>query len=137
AEGAAQGGAGDRMTLPVRFTGDLAELPTHAFGNRSLTWWGIIGFFLIEGTGFALALGAYFFLMGGEQSWPPAPYSPPNPVAGTIFTILILLSEIPNTLAKRAAERQDLAALRKYLLIVVAMCVLMLVPRALEFNSLN
>lgn len=125
------------MSLPLRFTGDLAELPTHAFGHRSLTWWGIVAFFAIEGTGFALAIGAYFFIMGGEQTWPPAPFSPPNPVAGTIFTILLLLSEIPNTLAKRAAERKDLRALQKYLLIVCALCVLMLVPRALEFNSLN
>jgi heme/copper-type cytochrome/quinol oxidase subunit 3 len=125
------------MSLPVRFSGDLAELPTHAYGHRSLTWWGIIAFFAIEGTGFALAIGAYFYIMGGEQTWPPQPYLPPNPIAGTIFTILLLLSEIPNTLAKRAAEKKDLRALQKYLLIVCAMCVLMIVPRAFEFNSLN
>ena len=39
-----------------RFSTDLALLPTHAFGHRSLTWWGIIAFFLIEGTAFALAM---------------------------------------------------------------------------------
>jgi len=46
------------MTLPVHFTRDLSELPTHAFGTRSLTWWGVVGFMLIEGTGFALAIAA-------------------------------------------------------------------------------
>ena len=30
------------MTRAVRFTGDLADLPTHKFGPSSLTWWGII-----------------------------------------------------------------------------------------------
>ena len=75
--------------------------------------------------------------MGAEQSWPPPPYAPPNPIAGTIFTILLLLSEIPNTLAKRAAERKDLPARKKYLLIVCAMCALMVIPRRLEFWSLN
>ena len=56
------------MSLPVRFTGDLAELPTHAYGHRSLTWWGVVAFFMIEGTAFALAIGAYFYLMGAEQT---------------------------------------------------------------------
>jgi cytochrome c oxidase subunit 3 len=125
------------MSLPVRFTGDLAALPTSAFGHRSLTWWGVVAFFLIEGATFALAIGCYFYLMGGEQTWPPEPFSPPNPIAGTIFTALLLASEIPNALAKRAAEKKDLPALRKYLLIVCAMCALMLIPRAFEFASLN
>ena len=124
------------MSVPVQFIGDLAELPTHAYGHRSITWWGVVAFFLIEGTAFALAIGAYFYLMGAEQTWPPAPYLPPNPVAGTIFTIL-LLSEIPNTLAKRAAEKKDLRALQKYLLIVCVLCAIMVIPRAFEFNSLN
>lgn len=125
------------MSIPVRFTGDLAELPTHAYGHRSITWWGVVSFFLIEGTAFALAIGAYFYVMGAEQSWPPPPYLPPNPIAGTIFTILLLLSEIPNTLAKRAAETKDLRALKKYLLIVCAMCAVMVIPRMFEFWSLN
>lgn len=125
------------MSVPVKFAGDLADLPTHAYGHRSLTWWGVVAFFLIEGTAFALAVGVYFYVMGGEQTWPPAPYLPPNPIAGTLFTILLLLSEIPNTLAKRAAEKKDLRNLRKYLLIVCAMCTVMLVPRGFEFASLN
>jgi cytochrome c oxidase subunit 3 len=125
------------MSVPVKFAGDLSALPTHSYGHRSLTWWGVVAFFLIEGTAFALAVGAYFYIMGSEQSWPPPPYNPPNPIAGTIFTILLLLSEIPNTLAKRAAEKKDLRNLRKYLLIVCVMCAVMLVPRGFEFASLN
>jgi hypothetical protein len=50
------------MSAPYRFTRDLAELPTHGFGNRSLTWWGVILFMLMEGSGFALAGGAYFIV---------------------------------------------------------------------------
>src|SRR5207237_9522236 len=41
---------GDRLMAEPRFTTDLAPLPTHAFGHRSSTWWGIIAFFLIQGT---------------------------------------------------------------------------------------
>jgi cytochrome c oxidase subunit 3 len=125
------------MSLPVKFEGDLAELPTHAFGHRSLTWWGVVAFFLIEGTAFAVAIGAYFFLEGLEDSWPPEPWMPPNLLAGTLFTILILLSEIPNTIVKRAAESKDLATIRKYLLVMAPIFVLLLVLRGFEFASLN
>ena len=56
------------MTPAPRFTGDLAHLPTHGFGHRSLTWWGIIGFMLIEGGFFALTIAAYFYLMSQEHT---------------------------------------------------------------------
>ncbi len=59
------------MILEPRFTDDVADLPTHKFGPSSLTWWGIIGFMVIEGAFFVLAFAAYFFLMGHEQGWPP------------------------------------------------------------------
>ena len=91
------------MTLPVHFTRDLSELPTHAFGTRSLTWWGVVGFMLIEGTGFALAIAAYFFLMSQEQLWPPSAL-PPKLLWGTLTLIVMMLSEIPNIRVKKAGE---------------------------------
>jgi heme/copper-type cytochrome/quinol oxidase subunit 3 len=120
-----------------RFSTDLAPLPTYAFGHRSLTWWGILAFFLIEGTAFALAIAAYFYLMNQERFWPPPPFLPPNLLAGTLFTILILISEIPNTLIKLAAEKEDLPRVRKLLLVASAFGLVLLVIRAFEFNSLN
>ncbi|HMC92308.1 MAG TPA: cytochrome c oxidase subunit 3 [Allosphingosinicella sp.] len=123
--------------LPPKFEGDLGHLPSHAFGHRSLTWWGVVAFFLIEGTAFALAVGAYFFLQGLEDSWPPQPYKPASLLAGTLFTIVIVLSEIPNTMVKRAAERRDLATVRKGMLILLPVFALLLVLRGFEFNSLN
>ena len=67
------------MILPPSFTQDLAELPDHAFSHRSLTWWGVVGFMVIEGTAFGLAIAAYFFLMSHEQHWAPPPLQPPGP----------------------------------------------------------
>jgi heme/copper-type cytochrome/quinol oxidase subunit 3 len=124
------------MPAPA-FTTDLAPLPTHGFGHRSVTWWGIIAFFLIEGTAFGLAIAAYFYLQSQEQAWPPPPYLPPDLPAGTLFTILVLLSEIPNTMAKKAAEHGELRKLRWLLLVVSAIGLILLVLRAFEFNSLN
>jgi cytochrome c oxidase subunit 3 len=125
------------MMLGPRFTDDLAELPTHKFGPSSLTWWGIIGFMVIEGTAFGLAFATYFFLMGHEQGWPPEGRRPASLVAGTLFTILILLSEIPNTMIKRAAHERDVPAIRLLMPVIVAIGAVLLVIRGFEFNSLN
>lgn len=124
------------MHKPV-FATDLSRLETHGFGHRSLTWWGVSSFFLIEGTAFALAIAAYFFLMSQEQAWPPPPYRAPDLLAGTLFTLVLLLSEIPNTMAKKAAEHGELRNLRWLLLAIAAIGLLLLVLRAFEFNSMN
>lgn len=123
--------------LPPDLSGDLAKLPTHGFSHRALTWWGVMAFFLIEGTAFLMAIAAYFFLLNQEQAWPPPPYRPPDLLAGTLFTIVMLISEIPNSLAKHAAEKGRLRELRRLLLIVSGIGAILLGLRLWEFASLN
>jgi heme/copper-type cytochrome/quinol oxidase subunit 3 len=125
------------MIREVRFTDDVADLPTHKFGPSSLTWWGILGFMVIEGAAFALTFAAYFFLMGHEQGWPPEGRVAPDVLAGTLFTIIILLSEIPNTIVKKAANAGDVPTIRLLLPVMVAVGAVLLVIRGFEFNSLN
>jgi cytochrome c oxidase subunit III len=125
------------MSLKPSFTRDLAELPTHAFSYRSLTWWGIIGFMVIEGAAFAMAVAAYFFLMSQEQEWAPGRTLPPDLLAGTLFTIVMLLSEIPNSMIKKAAESYDSKAVRMLLPWMVGIGALLFIIRGFEFNSLN
>ena len=125
------------MILEPRFTDDLADLPTHKFGPSSLTWWGIIAFMVIEGGFFMLTFAAYFFLMGHEQGWPPEGRQAPDVLAGTLFTIVIILSEIPNTMIKKAARAGDIPAIRRLILVMTAVGAILLVIRGFEFNSLN
>jgi cytochrome c oxidase subunit 3 len=125
------------MIRQPRFTDDVAELPTHKFGPSSLTWWGIIGYMVVEGAAFGMAFAAYFFLMGHEQGWPPEGRAAPDVLAGTLFTIVILLSEIPNTMIKKAAEKYDVDTVRALMPLMVAVGVVLLVIRGFEFNSLN
>jgi heme/copper-type cytochrome/quinol oxidase subunit 3 len=125
------------MSLRPSFTRDISALPTHGFSIRSLTWWGVIGYMVIEGAAFALTIAAYFFLMSHEQHWAPQPWEPPNPIAGTLFTAVMLLSEIPNTMAKKAAEAYDVPKVRMLLPWLVGIGLLLLVVRGFEFNSLN
>jgi heme/copper-type cytochrome/quinol oxidase subunit 3 len=125
------------MIRPVRFTDTVADLPTHKFGPSSLTWWGIVSFMVIEGAAFGLAFAAYFFLMGHEQGWPPEARRAPDLLAGTLFTLIILLSEIPNTAIKKAANEGDVPTIRMLMPVMVAIGVVLLIIRGFEFNSLN
>ena len=125
------------MMLEPRFTDDVADLPTYKFGPSSLTWWGIIAFMVVEGAAFAMAFAAYFFLMGHEQGWPPEGRAAPDLLAGTLFTIVILLSEIPNTMIKKAANAHDTDKVRALLPVIVGIGVVLLIIRGFEFNSLN
>jgi cytochrome c oxidase subunit III len=125
------------MIHDVRFTDDVAELPTHKFGPSSLTWWGIMGYMIVEGGFFAMAFAAYFFLMGHEQGWPPEGRQAPDLLAGTLFTIIMLLSEIPNTMLKKAANAHDAQRVRALMPVLIAIGAVLLIIRGFEFNSLN
>jgi cytochrome c oxidase subunit III len=125
------------MSLQPSFIDDVSPLPTHAFSYRSLTWWGIIGFMVIEGSAFIMTIATYFFLMSHEQQWAPPPFEPPNLIAGSLFTLVMLLSEIPNTMIKKAAESYDVGSVRRLLPWIVAIGLLLFVLRGFEFNSLN
>jgi len=86
---------------------DLSHLPLHATGTASLTFWGTSAFMLIEGSGFALAIAVYLYLMANAPSWPlNAP--PPDLLPGTILTVLLLASLVPNLLVTRWAGQRDL-----------------------------
>src|SRR4051812_3060913 len=95
----------------LRFVGDASRLPDYGFGPRSTTWWGVSGFMMIEGAGFALAFAAYFFLMAQEKQWPASALAP-DLFWGSATTILLLLSELPNIWLKRAAEAEDMRKVR-------------------------
>ena len=125
------------MIFEPRFTDDVAVLPTHKFGPGSLTWWGIIGYMVIEGGFFMLTFAAYFFLMGHEQGWPPEGRPAPDVLAGTLFTLVILASEIPNTMIKKAARDGDVPAIRRLMLVMIGVGLVLLIIRGFEFNSLN
>ncbi|MBS7700024.1 MULTISPECIES: cytochrome c oxidase subunit 3 [unclassified Chelatococcus] len=115
---------------------DLSDLPSYGFGPRSPTWWGTLAFMALEGTGFALAAGSYLYLVYIAPSWPlsrPAP----NHWPGTIITLLLLASLIPNHLLERHAKRCEMRQVRLGLLVMCAFGILPLVVRYFEFPALN
>jgi hypothetical protein len=76
-----------------------------------------MGMALIEGTVFALAIGAYLYLCTRLPSWPPDGVAPPALRWGSVNTVVLAASLIPNELAKRAGERIDVAGVRLWMVV--------------------
>ena len=115
---------------------DVSGLPTFGFGNRSPMWWGTLGLMAIESTVFALAIMAYFYLRSHSSAWPMSRV-PPDLFWGTLNTAIMLASIVPNWLAKKAAERLDLAGVRRWMVVCMLVSIAFLAVRVLEFKALN
>jgi cytochrome c oxidase subunit 3 len=115
---------------------DVSHLPTYAFSHRSLMWWATAGMILIEATVFAIGLVAYFYLRGLSRHWPMSA-APPDLLFGTLNTLILLASGIPNHIAAKAAEREDLPRVRVWMVVCLIFAVAFQVVRAFEFTALN
>jgi cytochrome c oxidase subunit 3 len=123
----------------VAATIDVAELPDHAIGERAPLWWGVLLMLVIESTMFAMLLATYLYLRNDVESWPPLGTASPAPLPGTLTTLVLLLSAVPQWAADRLAwddiHRND-RAIRWTLLAATVLAFAVLVPRAYEFAGL-
>lgn len=124
------------MSEPARGDIDASVLPSFAFGHRSLMWWGTAGVMAIEGTVFAIAIVMYLYLRTLVKEWPPA-VPPPSLTWGTVNTVILVASVLPNWYTKRAAERLDLHGVRIGMAICLVFAVAFMVVRGFEFTTLN
>ena len=122
--------------MKTRTVLNVAPLPTNAFGSRTLTWWGVIAFMSLEGTGFALAVGAYLYLRVLQPTW-PMNIPPPDLLPGTLVTIILLISAIPNYFLERWARAYDMVKVRIGIVIMTLLGIAPLVVRAFEFPALR
>ena len=119
--------------MKERVVADLAPLPLHGMGTASVTWWGTLAFMLIEGTGFALAIAVYLYLLSVAAINAP----PPDLLPGTIVTVILLISLVPNYLISRWAERQDLSKIKLGMVVMSILGIAPLVVRIFEFPAMN
>jgi cytochrome c oxidase subunit I+III len=115
---------------------DVERLPPFAFHHRSIVWWGTMGMIAIEGTMFAMLITSYLYLKGRSPHWPPGHF-PPDLFWGTLNTIVLLASAIPNQLTKTAAEHLQLRRVRLWLAVALCFGLAFNVIRIFEFQSLN
>ena len=115
---------------------DVSRLPDYGFGNRMTPFWGTLGFMTLEGTGFALAAGAYLYLVWLNPQWPLAD-TPPDLLWSSLLTAVLVVSAWPNQMLKGHAKREDLPRIRRELLIMSFLAVAVLGIRAFEFGTLH
>jgi heme/copper-type cytochrome/quinol oxidase subunit 3 len=119
--------------LPIQ---DLSDRPSYGFGTRMTTWWGGILLIVMESAALALALGSYLYIALKNPDWPLGA-EPPGLLWSSLLTVLMLLSLIPATMVKRAANGEDKRKVQILLVILCTMGVITCVLRGYEFTTLN
>ena len=122
--------------MKERIVADLSRLPAHGMQSASPTWWGTLAFMLLEGTGFALVIGIYLYLWSLASTWPiaaPEPYLGP----GTVLTLILIASLLPNHFVSKWAGAEDLHKVRTGIVIMTVFGIVPLIVRAFEFSALN
>ena len=122
---------------PLRPVANVGELPSVVFGQRSLMWWGTLGFMVIEGWTTALLFACYFYVRQNYETWPPIRTPLPSLVIPGINLLLMLVSFIPATLAARAAKQLDRSAVRLWLTIMSIVVLPTIVLRWWDLWALN
>ena len=116
---------------------DVSDLPTVGFDSKSIMWWGVLGFIVIEGTTVATAIGSYFYLSGVEPQWPPPRTQLPGLLVPMLKTLVLLASIVPAVLCDRAARRFDFASMRRWVVAMGAMGMLAVGLQWLELRSVG
>jgi cytochrome c oxidase subunit III len=122
---------------PVRATVDVSHLPTVVFGHRNPTWWGTIGFMLIEGTTLALVAASYLYVRKNYLAWPPERTPFPDLLIPTIQLGVMLVSLLPAQLAKRSALELNRGSTALWLWVSTAFGLAILALRWFELGALN
>ncbi len=122
--------------MKTHVAADLSNLQEHGFDSRVVTWWGTLAFMALEGMGFALAGASFLYLayVGGEY---PLSSPPPNHWPGTIVTIILLVSLVPNHILKHYAVKCEKKPVRIGLVVMSLFGIVPLIVRIWEFPALN
>jgi len=116
--------------------GDVSALPDYGFGPGSLSWWAVVGFMLIEGIAFVLAIGAYYYLLPNETVWPPT--APPPPLLwSTTATALFVATEPLNVWVKRQGQRERSGPAWLGLVLMTVLGIALIALRFAVFGALN
>jgi cytochrome c oxidase subunit III len=122
--------------MKTRVVADLSSLEQSGFDHRVLSWWGTVAFMALEGMGFVLSYGVFLYIAWLNPQWPVG--FPPQPLWwSTIFTIILVLSLIPNWMVMRRTKPKDNRTLRWLLVLMSAISLVTLIIRYFEFTVLT
>lgn len=123
--------------MAERLVIDVSVLPETTFGHRAVTWWATIAFMVIESTTLSVLATSYLYLRMNAAEWPPRPASAPELLVPTIGLAVLLASALPMWLARGAARRFEIRAVRRWLVLGMLLNVAATVLRWFEMQSLN
>jgi cytochrome c oxidase subunit III len=115
---------------------DLSHLEETGFDSRVVTWWGTLGYMALEGMAFVLCYGIFLYVAWLSPEWPLG--FPPQPLFWTtVFTVVMIVSLVPNFIIMRYTHRKDNGTLRWLLVLMSLIGLGLLVVRWLEFGALT
>jgi heme/copper-type cytochrome/quinol oxidase subunit 3 len=79
---------------------------------------------------------SYVYIKGRNPHWAPGVF-PPDLRWGTLNTIVLLASCVPNQLAKNAAEKMELRKVQLWMVVCIAFAIAFNIIRIFEFRHLN
>ncbi|MGH2773471.1 MAG: cytochrome c oxidase subunit 3 [Actinomycetota bacterium] len=89
------------------------ELPHHASGPRSFSWWGMVLLIATEATLFAGLIATYFYLrFKSGPLWPPHPIEKPDMGLPLVMTAILISSSVPVHAAESAIKKGSQGGLR-------------------------
>lgn len=116
---------------------DVSHLPEFAFGHRTITWWGVVGFLAIETTMLVICFVTYFYLRDRATDWPPPPTELPDLLVPTVNLALMLVSVATMHMVDRAAKKLDERKVFTWLTTTLVIGITFTVLRGFEFTALN
>lgn len=122
---------------PLRAVSHVGALPTVTFGQRSLMWWGTLGFMVIEGWTLALLVVSYLYLRQNYETWPPLRTPHPSLLIPTINLVTMFVSLVPMYLAAAAARKLHEPGVKRWLVISSIVSVPIVVLRWWELWAIN
>ena len=116
---------------------NVANLPTLAFGSRAPMWWAMILMIAIESTIFSILFASYFYIRIGITVWPTPEVPTPRLLLPSVNMLLLLISAVPLYYSGKAIERGDRRKATYGLAINLALAILIVVLRFIEFKLLD
>jgi len=120
------------------YTGlNAAALPDYSFRHQSTIWWGMAGLILVEVVVFATLIASFFYLQMQQPVWPPSGTRAPSLWLPTLATLVLIVSALPMYLTDVAIRRGDLSPLKIYPLVSVALALIFLVIKVIEYRDIG
>ena len=123
--------------MSERRTLDVSSLPPYDISNRSPLFWGQVLMCLIEGSLLCMLIATYFYLRLGVDVWPTPGARLPGLTLSTWALLPLIASSVGSYLASEGAKKNSHFGMLFGLGLNLALAMVFLWLRALDWNSLN